>query len=475
VKFSEEFGVIRSRRDDWFDPVLSVDTRLFLDPFLIYSQPFAPFEAAHEKIVDYFNAVFALVAESRGRSEHPSWVRAVDLLVFPEVAELCLGFSAEDVDGAGAAEGFAKQIAASLWEAVEAGMTGLKHFEEVGLLRKGIGADRIGDMTSNLLLPELAAYTQSVCERHHVTLSPFRYARVTFNAEYRHWIPGILNLPARSVSGRAVLLAPEKYLRDLPTISSDAFWGHCFDNHNEVLRAEFGADITRHVDKESIVRLARKFPELREEFIRAAETHDPSPYDFQRDPLGRVRWYQETLEFCKQYPVSLGFRTLEEFRDFVGRIVSEFRRFVEDNAGWTLLWNENGTPKAEEAAQNLFLGIVKHYCAANEVSIAKESDLGRGPADFTVAQGHTRRAVIEAKLAKNTRFWHGLEKQLPTYMRAEGITHGVFLVILQTEKDLKRLPNIRRVATRVEAETGYRIDVEVVDATTEKPSASKAS
>jgi hypothetical protein len=473
VKFSQEFNVTRTPNDDWFDPVLTLDTGLFLDPFLIYAQPSHPFNAAHGKIVAYFSAVFALVAESKGIATHLSWIRAVDLLVFPEVSELCLGYAAEDVDGAGSAKGFAKLIGSALWDAVQTGISSLEHFEEVGLLRKGIGADRIGDMTGNILREELASYTQSICARHGIPMEPVRYPRVAFNAEFNRWIPASLDLPISVLTGKPILLAPEKFLRDLPTISGGAFWSHCFDTHNEVLRAEFGADISRHVDKESIIELAQRHPEFRDEFIRETEGGDAKPYDLKRDPLGRVRWYETTLAYCAHNPIALGFTTSAEFRDFVLKLIAEFRLFVEDNAGWRLLWNDSGKAKSEEAAQLLFLGIVKHYCAANEVSIAKESDLGRGPSDFTFAQGHTRRTLIEAKLAKNTRFWHGLEKQLPTYMRAEGIQHGVFLVILLSDRDLKRLVGIRGVAKRVSSETGYDIKVEVIDATTDKPSASK--
>ena len=30
------FGITRNEKDDWFDPFLSLDTRLFIDPFLVY-------------------------------------------------------------------------------------------------------------------------------------------------------------------------------------------------------------------------------------------------------------------------------------------------------------------------------------------------------------------------------------------------------------------------------------------------------
>lgn len=38
VKFSAHFGITRSRADDWFDPDLSIETKLFVDPFLLLDE-----------------------------------------------------------------------------------------------------------------------------------------------------------------------------------------------------------------------------------------------------------------------------------------------------------------------------------------------------------------------------------------------------------------------------------------------------
>lgn len=473
MKFSELYRVTRDAADDWFDPVLTVDTRLFIDPFLIYAQPFGPFADAHTKVIAYFNFVFHLIAEARGNDRHPAWLRATNLLIFPEVSELCLGYTGEDVQGAGAAAGFARQVAGAMWEAVQAGVAELRHFEEVGLLREGIGADRISDMTANVLRADIIEYTREIATRHRVPMVPRRISRYRFNEEFGRWLPEDTALPVNPATDEGILLVPERYLRDLPTISGEPFWEYCFDNHNDVLRAELGEDIGRHVNKSSIVDAARRHPDFRGEFIRETERGNPSPYDLARDPRGRVIWYDATLAYCRAHPLQLAFRTTGEFRDFVRNLVRAYQTYIEDNGGWRLLWNDNGKPKSEEATQLTFLGIVKHYCAANEVSIAKESDLGRGPSDFTFAQGHTQRTLIETKLAKNTRFWHGLERQLPTYMQAEGIDHGMFVVILLTEQDQRRVHDIQSVAQRVSRQTGYEIDVFVVDATTGKPSASR--
>ncbi len=35
--FSELYSVIKSQDEIWFDPILDVDTKLFIDPFLLFS------------------------------------------------------------------------------------------------------------------------------------------------------------------------------------------------------------------------------------------------------------------------------------------------------------------------------------------------------------------------------------------------------------------------------------------------------
>ena len=35
--FSRIFDITKTSDDDWFDPILSIDTKLFIDPFLIFA------------------------------------------------------------------------------------------------------------------------------------------------------------------------------------------------------------------------------------------------------------------------------------------------------------------------------------------------------------------------------------------------------------------------------------------------------
>jgi hypothetical protein len=268
-------------------------------------------------------------------------------------------------------------------------------------------------------------------------------------------------------------LIPERYLRDLPTITAQAFWDYCYSNENEALREDLGADITRHVDKKTIISFAHKHSDLRDQFINFVEQEDPQPYDYATDQKGLIKWYDATVSHCRRAPLQLHFSSEAEFKGFTKVLLDEFCNYVENNEGWRLLWNDNGVAKSEEAAQLLFLGIVKHYCKANNIDISREVNIGRGPVDFKTSQGNDFRALLELKLAKNSKFWNGLTKQLPKYLQAEEIRIGYFLVVVQSDQDLKRLRSIKSRVSALNKSTNYDISTTIIDARRNPPSASK--
>ena len=159
MKFSELFKLATTQADNWFDPVLSVDTPLFIDPFLIYDQERGPFRGSHAEIVRFFKQMFTLIAKSGGNKQSTRYLKAVDDLIFPEVAELCLGYTQSGTKGAGSGSELGRLMAGAIWDAIETGLHNIKHFEEVAILRENIGPDRISDATANLLRHRLAAYT----------------------------------------------------------------------------------------------------------------------------------------------------------------------------------------------------------------------------------------------------------------------------------------------------------------------------
>src|SRR3712207_2027631 len=99
MRFSELFQISRWPEDDWFDPILPLDVPLFIDPFLLYAQAEGPFAGSHDQIIAFFDDVFHLIATTNGRTYRPKYRRAVELLRFPEVEELCLGYTAKGTKG----------------------------------------------------------------------------------------------------------------------------------------------------------------------------------------------------------------------------------------------------------------------------------------------------------------------------------------------------------------------------------------
>jgi len=218
--FSEQYSINRTDDDDWFDPILTLDTTLFLDPFLIYADERGYFEGSHEEVIRFFDEVFKLVASSHEDRSSNRYKKALSDLVFPEVKEICLGYTKEGTDGLGSSGVIARLIASGLSEAIRAGLTEITHFEEVGIIRKNIGADRISDITAGLLRWRLAAYTLDVCKRHNVPTTMRRHPRGRYDVERKMWVPLMMPLPDNPHNGKGVLLAPRRYLRALPTINS---------------------------------------------------------------------------------------------------------------------------------------------------------------------------------------------------------------------------------------------------------------
>src|SRR5207245_3752073 len=116
-----------------------------------------------------------------------------------------------------------------------------------------------------------------------------------------------------------ILLVPRQYLRSLPIISPEDFWEYCYSNENETLRLEYSRDVTRNVDKRTIIDFARRHPEIRNRYIAHREQHPPEPYDIDRDPQGIVRWYNASAHYCREHPLAFHIATAADFEAAIQR------------------------------------------------------------------------------------------------------------------------------------------------------------
>ncbi|MFC4236600.1 hypothetical protein ACFOY8_15445 [Thalassospira xianhensis] len=472
MKFSEFFDVDYTDDLPWFDPLLTIDTKLFIDPFLIFQNEFGPFVGAHNELVEYFNEVFEIMASANNVPRLRR--KATNLLKFPEMEELMLGYTAFGTRGGGTGTKKAELIAAGIERAINFSIMDSAHFETIQLLQEGIGPDLISDATGNILRHRFADYTESVCKEHGITaIQRSTYVRGKFNTASGRWEQQHYNLPHNPWNKKPILLCPKDYLRPLPTLNPDDYWGFCCDFDSKSLREEFGDDIKRNVKKEIILEKAIKDFSSVESFVRFIEKIGGTPYDMEKDPKGLIKWYNKTKEFALSNPQELSFSSSNTFNKFIFEICEIFKNYIENQGGWQLIYNDNGRPKSEEASQFSFLGIVTHYCRANNIDLSREVNIGRGPVDFKTSQGSEKKALLELKLASNTKFWNGPKKQLKKYLEAENIDYGVFVVIVHTEKELEKIKDLRKIVNEINSNNDFTIDFIVVEAEFKPASASR--
>jgi hypothetical protein len=211
---------------------------------------------------------------------------------------------------------------------------------------------------------------------------------------------------------------------------------------------------------------------LRAKYIRRKEVQGGTPYDLDRDPNGLYRPAVEASHWARAHLRLVQPTNDAEISAAVLIFVEEFRNYVENERGWKLLWNDNGTPKAEDSFQALFMQTVSAHCRANNIDVSPEANIGRGPVDFKISLGYSARVLIEAKLARNTKFWQGLQRQLPKYLEAEKVSEGLFVVCMHSDDDNVRLRDITRRVNDLNAQLPYRIRAIIVDARSHPPSAS---
>lgn len=473
--FSKDFRIIIDKEDDWFDPILTTDTKLFIDPFLIYENNHDFFLNAHEKSIAFFNKAFELAAQSMSNPSDIRYRLLLNMMNFPEVEEICLGYASKGTGGSGSGGGFSKIIVDSIYESIRLGVINFNRFEEIGLFNEGFGCDRISDMTATLLKSDFITYTQSICNKHQIPTKRFKIKQYKFNDRRIRWEEGIVDLPINPYTQKAIILVPKIFLRELPTICSEEFWNYCWSNLNKEIRDQYSFEIKSEVKKADVIRIAQEKRDWVNQYENYLAKNGSKPYDINADPKGYYKWASITEEFVKsnKYNFIIA-NNNREFNLFTLEVIHQFENYIENNSGYKLLWDDKGMkPKREEAAQLLFIGIVKHYCRANNIDLNREVNLGRGPVDFKFSTGYENRALIEVKLAKNTKFWDGLEKQLVKYLQVEEIKKGYFLVVCYNNNDIQKVSAIKSIANKVSTSNNVDINVVVINASYDKPSASK--
>jgi hypothetical protein len=209
---------LRQSQIDFVDVDVSNDIPLFVDPQAFLS---LPSDWAHEcvsAIQNYFQTV--LDAIRNGNSG-----RALELLsALREPNETHLGLSKGVSKGSGVGE----KLAVAFWKSLsssKAVRTGLvQDLEDTALLVDGIRSDRISDIATNIIRPQLLTFTQEACEYYGIPMEEEVNSGPLWDAQSRQWWSTLTRRPI--ADGKPLLLVPKSVVRFDLSYSPDEYFNN---------------------------------------------------------------------------------------------------------------------------------------------------------------------------------------------------------------------------------------------------------
>jgi hypothetical protein len=467
ILFSKHFNVPISALDTakLLDPILNSDTKLFIDPLLLWkSQNAIIKEEGRTAVETCFENVIGLLDISAAEGD-VAWKGAYNALNLDECPETSLGYGAAGTSGSSRPVSLRNGILRTAKEIITLGEKNPNMIPLMGLFEAGVGPDTLSDMTTNFLLPTLCRITEEFCATNGIQVQEFgsRYFARKLPANPYH-------------SDAPVILVPRDLLRDLPLAADWSDVNRVVMEVREIRDAVnkmFGniAKATVSQKKAALRRVAFSSRSLLRKLIEAVSVASES-YDEKADLDGYYQFRRILTEDPAPFvgmlsnPQTKDAPTLERT---VSTIIARFKTMVEDNNMWELLWN--GTvPRHERASQLLFFAVANVMCAVNDVDISPETNSGGGPVDFKFSTGFSGRVLVELKLSKGA-VVHGYKTQLEIYKRAATTGAGVF-VVMDIGGMGRKLRTIEKAKADAEARGERTSEIIVIDARRQR-SASK--
>ncbi len=406
-----------------FDPILDHDTRLFIDPLLLKHCKTPEFSSSYTDLQSRFLAIGKLLQHSQQKDD-PFWKSAATKMSWHEVRGLCIGYSNGGTSGSGIGKGLRDKILTTAKLIIDAGKSDPELFELVGLFEDNFGADRISDMTANIIQGDILTYSSNVYQK----ILPQGWNGV---------VDRKTNIPQNPFTKEPILLVPKELLRDLPSAfewSGSNEIGVNSAEIRETLNALVGSSwrALANMKKEELKKLVLKYPDLLDDLVDQYASKDVKPYDFNEDKKGEYAWYQRTVEAVSENPIDLTLSahpSLDEVYELVVTICNKFKQLVENNGLNTLFYDGKSKIKNETAIQLAFYGIAEAYCEANKIMIARESNSGRGPVDFKFGSNGENSVLVEIKKSDNSHLKNGIVRQLPEYMKSEKSRKAIYLIL----------------------------------------------
>lgn len=419
------------------NPVINSDIRLFIDPRLLKKSKYEIFSKNAVNTYDTFyknlaNDIRAYLKISDEAIKEKARKTIINKLTAKEPAGLGLGYSKVGTNGQGVGKYNAKILfnnALDIYKCVPD--IGEKAFSLLNILSEGIGADYIGDITANIILKELASFTENIAKKLNIPTKKFKIKEKEFKLPIH---------PKSKQHKNYILFVPQDILSDLPTDASmeNVFEGYI--DRNEIIRTGVNEKIS-DILKQDYLKKNRKQSLLFDIFKDDAELInslaqymvklDGNKYDFNVDSKGftlRDR-LQEYLNHS-----DLTIRNDDDLK-IIKYIIEKFEKFVSNNNKLKreLLWKNESEHKPETAWQQIFHTYIDAILFSNNLDVISERETQSGPVDFCFSKGSKLRVLIELKLSTNSPI-KGLVKQLEKYKECTDNVKTSYFICINVHK-----------------------------------------
>lgn len=390
---SEYFEIDPDKLEEqWvFNRVLWVDSKLFVDPFLIDSLWIDEFKDAKNKLKERFRKIIKLLSTNN----QMAFNQAVKLFISKETRGVWIWYWSNTDNWSSIWPELALKLA-KLWkEIVDLWINDPEIFELLWLFQEDFWPDRISDFTIDTLKDDFIFFTQRVAKELWIKkIKKFTYKGTE------------IFLPFISERNTHVIFLPKKALRDLP-IALDRSNVHYVVMYNNELRDKLNQmvwdDWKDYIENKD--NRKKEFLEDKnyiEQLFSYYKSRQKLSYDYTNDPNWEFDWRDKWFKIANDYPLSLNLTTnpnIDDIKQIVRNIIAQFKQCIEHNWLNELLkkWNWRFS---ERYAQKIFFAVASSYCEANNLDISPESKSSTGPIDFKFSNWLLK-VLIETKLTSN--------------------------------------------------------------------------
>ena len=301
--FDVSYSILRN--NNVFNGFVDIDSSFYIDPRLLKTTAAPELKNSYRKVERHFQNILEAIIRGESLEE------VAQMLTFPEIPLVGLGYSGNHNKGKGIGSVLARNLAKTAVELVNIGVTDPVVFELAELFEAYIGADRISDMLAHILRHDFVEFSCRVASDINLPKAPC--------AEYICDEP-FYGLP---YSGHGVLFVPEDILTDLPLPTSFPA-SDPTENNNEL--REYVNRMFRHswnhspswkelLKNKTVFReVILKKPEIMIALIDDYKSANPESYNFEKDPRRKFRWHDAIRNQVINYPLDIQLAGEESFQ-----------------------------------------------------------------------------------------------------------------------------------------------------------------